>query len=100
MTQQAARARKQRAQQEAEEGQPSQLQSSMASSEPSPNPTVPSVKYKGVAYGVILHGEREEEAYDPFYLDDPELQSGKHRRVMSLSGLLESVIPFVRPQEV
>ena len=39
----------------------------------------------------------EHEAYDPFHLDDPALQSGKHRRVMNLPGFVESIIPFVRP---
>jgi len=64
------------------------------------------VKLKGVAYGFILHGASEveeaaeEDPYDPFFLDDPELQSGKHRRVMNLPGLVESVIPFVKPRDL
>uniref|UniRef100_A0A7S3EW08 Cyclin N-terminal domain-containing protein n=1 Tax=Haptolina ericina TaxID=156174 RepID=A0A7S3EW08_9EUKA len=64
----------------------------------------PPVKLKGVAYGFVLHGEHEEleheEPYDPYHLDDPELQSGKHRRVMNLPGLVESVIPFVKPHDL
>ena len=60
-------------------------------------------KLKGLSYDFLLDynsatGDGDEhEAYDPFHLDDPALQSGKHRRVMNLPGFVESIIPFVRP---
>jgi len=58
------------------------------------------LKLKGLSYSFLLDevilGD-EHEAYDPFHLDDPALQSGKHRRVMNLPGFVESIIPFVRP---
>ena len=52
------------------------------------------VKLKGVSYDFLLTREAaagESGAYDPFYLDDPSLQSGKHRMVMNLPGFIESV---------
>ena len=59
------------------------------------------LKLKGLSYCFLLDesmGDGDEhEAYDPFHLDDPALQSGKHRRVMNLPGFVESIIPFVRP---
>lgn len=58
-------------------------------------------KLKGLSYDFLLDSSTgdgdEHEAYDPFHLDDPALQSGKHRRVMNLPGFVESIIPFVRP---
>jgi len=36
--------------------------------------------------------------YDPFFLDDPTLQSGKARMVMNLPGFVESVVPYVKPR--
>ena len=50
------------------------------------------VKLKGVSYDFLLTREAAESGtYDPFYLDDPSLQSGKHRMVMNLPGFIESV---------
>ena len=60
-----------------------------------------SLQLKGLSYAFLLDASSgdgdEHEAYDPFHLDDPALQSGKHRRVMNLPGFVESIIPFVRP---
>eukprot|EP00908_Phaeocystis_cordata_P012977 Transcript_2402.p1 GENE.Transcript_2402~~Transcript_2402.p1 ORF type:complete len:525 (+),score=247.95 Transcript_2402:110-1684(+) len=68
---------------------------------PAQNDAISPLKLKGLSYAFLLDlcsadGD-EHEAYDPFHLDDPALQSGKHRRVMHLPGFVESIIPFVRP---
>ena len=69
--------------------------------QPTDSPQQPLVKFKGVAYGFVLRNNLEDaEPYEPFHLDDPELQSGKHRMVMSLPGLVGSVIPFVKPRDL
>jgi len=64
------------------------------------------LKLKGTSYGFLLReGSREGHssgdgggAYDPYFLDDPALQSGKERMVMNLPGLVASVLPYVRPR--
>ncbi|OZJ01977.1 hypothetical protein BZG36_04984, partial [Bifiguratus adelaidae] len=38
--------------------------------------------------------------YDPYYLDDPELKTGKHRTVISLPSFLGSVIQYARPSDL
>jgi len=37
-------------------------------------------------------------SYNPNYLDDPELTTGKHRTVLNLSGYRGSIIPFVKAE--
>lgn len=38
--------------------------------------------------------------HDPFFLDDPNLKSGRHRTVMTLPGFMESVIGWVHEREL
>lgn len=38
------------------------------------------------------------DAYDPFFLDDPNIKSGKHRVVLNLPGFMSSLISYVRPK--
>jgi len=38
--------------------------------------------------------------YDPNFLDDPELKTGKHRTVLNLPCFRESIIPFVKPHDL
>lgn len=37
-------------------------------------------------------------SYDPLYLDDPDLRSGKDRTVLTLAGTMTSILPYVRPE--
>jgi len=64
-------------------------------------------KLKSVSYAHILASPYESQEiendqgarvkYDPYFLDDPSLTTGKHRTVMNLACLKISVIPYVRP---
>jgi len=38
--------------------------------------------------------------YDPHYLDDPNLKSGKHRVVLNLPGFMSSLVSYVRVKEL
>ncbi|KAF9423622.1 CDK5 and ABL1 enzyme substrate 1 [Podila epigama] len=38
--------------------------------------------------------------YDPYYLDDPELKTGKNRTVISLACYMGSVIQYTRPSDL
>ena len=38
--------------------------------------------------------------YDPFFLDDPNIRSGKHRVVLHLPGFMSSLISYVRSKEL
>ncbi|XP_073257716.1 CDK5 and ABL1 enzyme substrate 1-like [Porites lutea] len=38
--------------------------------------------------------------YDPHLLDDPELTSGRHRKVLNLASYLVSVVAYARPSEL
>ncbi|KAJ1550476.1 CDK5 and ABL1 enzyme substrate 1, partial [Cladochytrium tenue] len=38
--------------------------------------------------------------YDPYYLDDPELRTGKHRTVINLPFFIGSIIQYSRPSEI
>ena len=40
------------------------------------------------------------EAYDPLFIDDPELRTGKHRTIITLPSLMGSVIPYFRPSDL
>jgi len=71
------------------------------------NPTTALSKNKSVSYAYLLNSswvvpeaagsKPEEHIYNPYFLDDPSLTTGKHRTVMNLPSLRESIIPFVRP---
>lgn len=68
------------------------------------SPATP-LKRKGESYGFLLHtdlatGGEDDAAYDPYEVDDPALQSGKHRMVMNLPGFVESVVPYVKPHDL
>ncbi|KAG0313476.1 CDK5 and ABL1 enzyme substrate 1 [Dissophora globulifera] len=39
-------------------------------------------------------------SYDPYYLDDPELKTGKNRTVISLACYMGSVIQYTRPSDL
>lgn len=39
-------------------------------------------------------------AYDPYFLDDPELRTGKHKTVFALPGYLGSISHFIRKEEL
>lgn len=62
-------------------------------------------KLKSVTNAPILTNAPKNEAqevddeleYDPYFLDDPSLTTGKHRTVMNLPCFKESIIPYVRP---
>eukprot|EP00455_Lapot_gusevi_P057424 TRINITY_DN9787_c0_g2_i1.p1 TRINITY_DN9787_c0_g2~~TRINITY_DN9787_c0_g2_i1.p1 ORF type:complete len:548 (-),score=52.56 TRINITY_DN9787_c0_g2_i1:79-1722(-) len=47
-----------------------------------------------------MEREKEEDTYDPFFLDDPDIKSGKHRTVMNLPGFMVSVIGWVEAREL
>jgi len=51
----------------------------------------------GVSYGHLL---AVEDNYDPGFLDDSNLKSGKARVVMHLPGFMETVISFVNTKEL
>lgn len=51
----------------------------------------------GVSYGHLLSVE---DTYDPRFLDDSNLKSGKHRVVMHLPGFMETVISFVNTKDL
>jgi len=65
---------------------------------------------KGISYEHLLNPsriiEKEHEEnkvqtlYDPDFLDDPTLKTGKHRTVLNLPGFRESIIPFVKAKEL
>ncbi|KAG0350035.1 CDK5 and ABL1 enzyme substrate 1 [Podila minutissima] len=43
---------------------------------------------------------QESSGYDPYYLDDPELKTGKNRTVISLACYMGSVIQYTRPSDL
>ncbi|KFH68422.1 hypothetical protein MVEG_05237 [Podila verticillata NRRL 6337] len=43
---------------------------------------------------------QESSDYDPYYLDDPELKTGKNRTVISLACYMGSVIQYTRPSDL
>ncbi|KAF9936487.1 CDK5 and ABL1 enzyme substrate 1 [Mortierella alpina] len=43
---------------------------------------------------------QESSSYDPYYLDDPELKTGKNRTVISLACYMGSVIQYTRPSDL
>ncbi|KAG0048818.1 CDK5 and ABL1 enzyme substrate 1 [Gryganskiella cystojenkinii] len=48
-----------------------------------------------------LNPEQEDSSsYDPYYLDDPELKTGKNRTVISLACYMGSVIQYTRPSDL
>ncbi|KAJ3341609.1 CDK5 and ABL1 enzyme substrate 1 [Gonapodya sp. JEL0774] len=57
---------------------------------------------RGESYAALLVAEHtlSAVAYDPHYIDDPELRTGKHRTVMALPGWMGSVIQYVRPSDL
>lgn len=58
-------------------------------------------KQLGVSYAHLLNNSKKaEEDYDPFFLDDPNLKTGKHRLVMNLPGLMSSVFSFVTESDL
>ncbi|KAF9919858.1 CDK5 and ABL1 enzyme substrate 1 [Linnemannia zychae] len=44
--------------------------------------------------------ESSSSTYDPYYLDDPELKTGKNRTVISLACYMGSVIQYTRPSDL
>ncbi|KAF9430114.1 CDK5 and ABL1 enzyme substrate 1 [Entomortierella beljakovae] len=44
--------------------------------------------------------QEESSSYDPYYLDDPELKTGKNRTVISLACYMGSVIQYTRPSDL
>ncbi|GJJ68543.1 hypothetical protein EMPS_00889 [Entomortierella parvispora] len=43
---------------------------------------------------------KDSSTYDPYYLDDPELKTGKNRTVISLACYMGSVIQYTRPSDL
>ncbi|KAF9177868.1 CDK5 and ABL1 enzyme substrate 1 [Haplosporangium sp. Z 767] len=43
---------------------------------------------------------QDSSSYDPYYLDDPELKTGKNRTVISLACYMGSVIQYTRPSDL
>lgn len=52
----------------------------------------------GKSYRGLLHPHTL--AYDPSWLDDPRLTSGKHSTIMNLPGMRVSLFPYVRASEL
>jgi hypothetical protein len=52
------------------------------------------------ALGVLENDEPDTDLYDPDFIDDPSLKTGKHRTVMTLPSWVGSVIHYVRPAEL
>ncbi|KNE68293.1 hypothetical protein AMAG_12960 [Allomyces macrogynus ATCC 38327] len=46
------------------------------------------------------HPEAHTSGYDPNYLDDPALTTGRHKTVMALPGMLGSILQYTRPEDV
>ena len=44
--------------------------------------------------------EKAADVYDPLWLNDPEIKSGKHRTVINLPGFMGSIIAWVRESEL
>ncbi|KAF9105854.1 CDK5 and ABL1 enzyme substrate 1 [Mortierella sp. AM989] len=44
--------------------------------------------------------QEDSSSYDPYYLDDPELKTGKNRTVISLACYMGSVIQYTRPSDL
>ena len=44
--------------------------------------------------------KKKEEEYDPDYIDDPDLKTGKHRTVLNLPGFRASIIPFINANDL
>jgi len=49
----------------------------------------------GVIEAVHLHSQASEDAYDPHFLDNPDLSTGKHRTVVVFPSFRISIIHFV-----
>jgi hypothetical protein len=47
-------------------------------------------------YEELLQASPTTEQYDPNFLDDPTIRSGRKRKVMNLPGIISSTIPFVK----
>jgi hypothetical protein len=43
---------------------------------------------------------RMPEKYDPLFLDDPDLTTGRHRTIVSLSGFMSSIIHYAGEEEI
>eukprot|EP01102_Stenamoeba_stenopodia_P021671 TRINITY_DN8803_c0_g1_i2.p1 TRINITY_DN8803_c0_g1~~TRINITY_DN8803_c0_g1_i2.p1 ORF type:complete len:471 (-),score=106.44 TRINITY_DN8803_c0_g1_i2:38-1450(-) len=54
----------------------------------------------GISYSGLLDDHTNTDEYDPYYLDDPKLLTGKHRVVMNLPSYRHSIIPFVTKKEL
>ncbi|PRP79796.1 cyclin domain-containing protein [Planoprotostelium fungivorum] len=46
------------------------------------------------------HHELKRSQYDPDFIDDPDLTTGKHKTVLNLPFYRGSIIPFVRPDDL
>ncbi|XP_046857512.1 CDK5 and ABL1 enzyme substrate 2-like isoform X2 [Xenia sp. Carnegie-2017] len=44
--------------------------------------------------------QRDSSEYDPDILDDPELRSGRYRKVLNLSSFMVSIIEYVKPSQL
>lgn len=47
---------------------------------------------------LLDHSNRDE--YDPNFLDDPSMGIGRKRKVMTFTGFISSMIPFVRKEDI
>eukprot|EP00760_Papus_ankaliazontas_P028957 PhM_4_TR4083/c0_g1_i1/m.35172 len=43
--------------------------------------------------------QQQQDEYDPYFLDDPVIKSGKRRRVLQLASYRCTIVPFVRKNE-
>ncbi|KAI8597616.1 hypothetical protein EDD21DRAFT_357105 [Dissophora ornata] len=51
-------------------------------------------------YALLSPEQEDSSSYDPYYLDDPELKTGKNRTVISLACYMGSVIQYTRPSDL
>ena len=59
------------------------------------------LRYSGQSYAHLLKPLSDSiQPYNPYYLDDPNLQTGKHRMVLNLSGYISSLVSYVRTNEL
>ncbi len=45
-----------------------------------------------------IHTYIHTQEYNPYFLDDPEMRSSKHRTVIKQAGYMVTCIPFVKPK--